>query len=179
MWSQFEWENKIPVKCSKPTSAALSRALRPHAKPAGMPHHPTTDTTSHSSIRAAPPRRPIADFLQQLAINANMSLLAYGNPLRGSCNYASANLYARSIFGPLEPAPLPFPPPPPLFSQPFVHPTILRGHLTPSLAGEDVLLHVSVEQDPSTGRLVGFCRIRSKQQGIALALGDKIALSMA
>jgi len=41
--------------------------------------------------------------------------------------------------------------------------------------GEDALVNVSVEELPD-GRLAGYVRIRSKTQGIALSLGDKITL---
>jgi len=43
-----------------------------------------------------------------------------------------------------------------------------------SIFGEDALANVSVEHDPATGKVTGFVRIRSKTQGIALSLGDKI-----
>jgi len=43
-----------------------------------------------------------------------------------------------------------------------------------SIFGEDALANVSVEYDPTTGKVNGFMRIRSKTQGIALSLGDKI-----
>lgn len=42
-----------------------------------------------------------------------------------------------------------------------------------SLFGEDALLNVSVEKQKS-GKVSGYIRIRSKTQGIALSLGDKI-----
>ncbi|KAG2433993.1 hypothetical protein HYH02_012454 [Chlamydomonas schloesseri] len=50
-----------------------------------------------------------------------------------------------------------------------------------SVFGEDALVNVSVEKtaggpDGSGSRLVGYIRIRSKTQGIALSLGDKITL---
>lgn len=44
-----------------------------------------------------------------------------------------------------------------------------------SVFGEDALVNVSVEQLPD-GRLGGYIRIRSKTQGIALSLGDKLIL---
>lgn len=44
-----------------------------------------------------------------------------------------------------------------------------------STFGEDALLNLSVEKLPS-GALTGFIRIRSKTQGIALSLGDRITL---
>lgn len=42
-----------------------------------------------------------------------------------------------------------------------------------SMFGEDALMNVSVEKQRS-GKVVGYIRIRSKTQGIALSLGDKI-----
>lgn len=44
-----------------------------------------------------------------------------------------------------------------------------------SVFGEDALVNVSVERQ-GDGKLVGYIRIRSKTQGIALSLGDKITL---
>jgi coatomer subunit beta len=41
--------------------------------------------------------------------------------------------------------------------------------------GEDALVNVSVEKkDDSDGKIGGYIRIRSKTQGIALSLGDRI-----
>jgi coatomer subunit beta len=44
-----------------------------------------------------------------------------------------------------------------------------------SIFGEDALVNVSVEKRAG-GKLIGYIRIRSKTQGIALSLGDKITL---
>lgn len=44
-----------------------------------------------------------------------------------------------------------------------------------SVFGEDALLNISIEK-LADGKLNGFIRIRSKTQGIALSLGDKITL---
>ena len=44
-----------------------------------------------------------------------------------------------------------------------------------SVFGEDALVNLSVEQC-ADGKLAGYIRIRSKTQGIALSLGDKITL---
>jgi len=41
--------------------------------------------------------------------------------------------------------------------------------------GEDALANISIEKPPN-GKIEGFVRIRSKTQGIALSLGDKITL---
>jgi coatomer subunit beta len=43
-----------------------------------------------------------------------------------------------------------------------------------SIFGEDALVNVSVEN--TEGAISGYIRIRSKTQGIALSLGDKITL---
>lgn len=42
-----------------------------------------------------------------------------------------------------------------------------------SIFGEDALLNLSVQYG-DTGKISGYIRIRSKTQGIALSLGDKI-----
>jgi len=44
-----------------------------------------------------------------------------------------------------------------------------------SIFGEDALVNCSVEKRPD-GKMCGYIRIRSKTQGIALSLGDKITL---
>lgn len=44
-----------------------------------------------------------------------------------------------------------------------------------SVFGEDALVNVSVDRkDEGDGKLSGYIRIRSKTQGIALSLGDRI-----
>lgn len=45
-----------------------------------------------------------------------------------------------------------------------------------SVFGEDALVNICVEEQPHDGKLGGYIRIRSKTQGIALSLGDKITL---
>lgn len=44
-----------------------------------------------------------------------------------------------------------------------------------SVFGEDALVNLSIEKQ-GDGKLSGYIRIRSKTQGIALSLGDKITL---
>lgn len=46
--------------------------------------------------------------------------------------------------------------------------------VTYSVFGEDALVNVSVEKKDDNGKLAGYIRIRSKTQGIALSLGDRI-----
>ncbi|KAJ1678019.1 coatomer subunit beta, partial [Spiromyces aspiralis] len=45
-----------------------------------------------------------------------------------------------------------------------------------SIFGEDALANISIEKR-GDGPIIGHVRIRSKTQGIALSLGDKITLS--
>lgn len=47
-----------------------------------------------------------------------------------------------------------------------------------SIFGEDALLNVCAEK-AADGAIVGKIRIRSRTQGIALSLGDKLTLSFA
>jgi coatomer subunit beta len=71
----------------------------------------------------------------------NMSCLTPDGALSGECDFLSANMYARSLFG------------------------------------EDALANLSIERT-ATGTVTGHVRIRSKTQGIALSLGDKITMGM-
>lgn len=41
--------------------------------------------------------------------------------------------------------------------------------------GEDALANLSIEYKESTGRITGHVRIRSKGQGLALSMGDRVA----
>ena len=54
--------------------------------------------------------------------------------------------------------------------------TFLAANLyAKSIFGEDALVNVSVEKkEDGDGKLSGYIRIRSKTQGIALSLGDRI-----
>lgn len=72
--------------------------------------------------------------------STNMGCLTPDAALEGDCDFLSANLYARSVFG------------------------------------EDALANLSIERMGETGVIQGHVRIRSKTQGIALSLGDKITL---
>lgn len=63
------------------------------------------------------------------------------------------------------------------FSQPTFHCLCCIVHelYFHSVFGEDALVNVSVEKkDDNKGKLAGYIRIRSKTQGIALSLGDRI-----
>lgn len=52
---------------------------------------------------------------------------------------------------------------------------VLLCYAFDSVFGEDALVNVSVEKkEDNDGKLAGYIRIRSKTQGIALSLGDRI-----
>ncbi|QRV94533.1 coatomer subunit beta [Ceratobasidium sp. AG-Ba] len=80
-------------------------------------------------------------YLSHIMKSTNMSCLTPEAALSGDCDFLSANMYARSLFG------------------------------------EDALANLSIEKIEGTGQIQGHVRIRSKTQGIALSLGDKITLA--
>ncbi|KDQ15645.1 hypothetical protein BOTBODRAFT_31532 [Botryobasidium botryosum FD-172 SS1] len=80
-------------------------------------------------------------YLNHIMKSTNMSCLTADAALSGDCDFLSANMYARSLFG------------------------------------EDALANLSIEKVEGTGTIQGHVRIRSKTQGIALSLGDKITLA--
>ncbi|KAI8994324.1 adaptin N terminal region-domain-containing protein [Gaertneriomyces semiglobifer] len=90
-------------------------------------------------------------YLNHILKATNMSCLTPPTALEGECGFLAANLYARSVFG------------------------------------EDALANVCLELVPNPdaengedgkpkGTIQGHIRIRSKTQGIALSLGDKVTL---
>ncbi|KAG8712741.1 coatomer subunit beta [Ceratobasidium sp. 423] len=81
-------------------------------------------------------------YLNHIMKSTNMSCLTPEAALSGDCDFLSANMYARSLFG------------------------------------EDALANLSIEKIEGTGNIQGHVRIRSKTQGIALSLGDKITLGV-
>ncbi|CAA7265013.1 unnamed protein product [Cyclocybe aegerita] len=80
------------------------------------------------------------EYLKHVMKATNMSCLTPEGALSGECDFLSANMYARSLFG------------------------------------EDALANLSVERTEA-GTITGHVRIRSKTQGIALSLGDKITMA--
>ncbi|KAF8730552.1 hypothetical protein AX14_005483 [Amanita brunnescens Koide BX004] len=80
------------------------------------------------------------EYLQHVMKVTNMACLTPDGALSGDCDFLSANLYARSLFG------------------------------------EDALANLSVERTEA-GTITGHVRIRSKTQGIALSLGDRITMA--
>lgn len=79
-------------------------------------------------------------YLEHIMKSTNMACLTPEGALDGDCDFLSANLCARSLFG------------------------------------EDALANLSIEKTEE-GVIQGHVRIRSKTQGIALSLGDKITLA--
>ncbi|GAO14292.1 uncharacterized protein UV8b_07448 [Ustilaginoidea virens] len=80
--------------------------------------------------------KSLRDFLDQLMACTNMNCLTPEASLKGDCQFLSANLYARSVFG------------------------------------EDALANLSIEKEGEDGPIIGFVRIRSRSQGLALSLGS-------
>ncbi|KAG0702556.1 coatomer beta C-terminal region-domain-containing protein [Suillus ampliporus] len=79
------------------------------------------------------------DYLKHVMKSTNMSYLTPEGAMSGDCDFLSANMYSRSLFG------------------------------------EDALANLSIEK--TEAGIVGHVRIRSKTQGIALSLGDRITMS--
>lgn len=88
----------------------------------------------------------------------NMSCLTPEGALSGDCDFLSANMYARSLFGVYSLA------------------VVLEFPSQRDVIGEDALANLSIERTEA-GNITGHVRIRSKTQGIALSLGDRITTS--
>ena len=88
----------------------------------------------------------------------NMSCLTPEGALSGDCDFLSANMYARSLFGEFSSCQ-----------------RVYTSGLMWLCLGEDALANLSVERTEA-GSIVGHVRIRSKTQGIALSLGDRITM---
>lgn len=96
----------------------------------------------------------LRDYLEQLMASTNMNCLTPDASLKGDCQFLSANLYAKSVFG----------------EYPFTLLSVCDQGLT--FLGEDALANVSIEQQGENGPITGFVRIRSRSQGLALSLGS-------
>ena len=92
----------------------------------------------------------------------NMSCLTPEGATSGECDFLSANMYARSLFGKS------------LFD---LGPFGVSSLSFLLFTGEDALANLSIERTEA-GTITGHVRIRSKTQGIALSLGDKITMGM-
>jgi coatomer subunit beta len=97
--------------------------------------------------------KSLREFLTQLMACTNMTCLTPEASMKGDCQFLSANLYARSVFG-----------------KPF---TIRFVQLSAKVhTGEDALANLSIEKEGDDGPITGFVRIRSRSQGLALSLGS-------
>jgi coatomer subunit beta len=98
--------------------------------------------------------KSLRDFLEQLMACTNMSCLTPEASMKGDCQFLSANLYARSVFG-------------------MYHSRLLLSSVRLNVfLGEDALANLSIEKEGEDGPVTGFVRIRSRSQGLALSLGS-------
>jgi len=111
---------------------------------------------SSSYFFASVPR----EYLKHIMKSTNMSCLTPEGAMAGDSDFLSANMYARSLFG-----------------THFLSSVVLGGEVLIVSLGEDALANLSIERLES-GTITGHVRIRSKTQGIALSLGDKITMGM-
>jgi coatomer subunit beta len=95
----------------------------------------------------------LREFLDHLMKSTNMSCLTPEAGLKGDCQFLSANLYAKSVFGKSGNPPW--------------------GDAKADIrVGEDALANLSIEKEGENGPITGFVRIRSRSQGLALSLGS-------
>ena len=121
--------------------------------------------------------KTLRQYLEQLMKSTNMSCLTPEASLGGDCQFLSANLYARSVFGMSTPSfsslsSLCWSPnrvvPGPLSKILFT----LADLVISPMIGEDALANLSIEKNGENGPITGFVRIRSRSQGLALSLGS-------
>jgi coatomer subunit beta len=132
------------------------------------------------NIKGGKESKTLRQFLEHLMTSTNMSCLTPEASLSGDCQFLSANLYAKSVFGMcpywIHSCALSAP----LFywdasAQKTIIPLFLLIRLLTILLGvigEDALANLSVEKDGEDGPITGFVRIRSRSQGLALSLGS-------
>jgi coatomer subunit beta len=142
MWTEFEWENRVNVSTNM--SYVSSRLLRHYIQ-------------FFADVPASDPR----DYLKHVMKSTNMSCLTPEGAMSGDCDFLSANMYARSLFGAFY------------FSL-TVGGSIPVSYISINDTGEDALANLSIEK--TEAGIVGHVRIRSKTQGIALSLGDRITM---
>lgn len=136
MWTEFEWENRVNVSTTMSyVSFIMLLGGRAHADAPSDPR----------------------DYLKHVMKATNMSCLTPEGAISGECDFLSANMYARSLFG----------------KSYLLCGTEASLNLYP--LGEDALANLSVERTEA-GTIIGHVRIRSKTQGIALSLGDRITM---
>jgi coatomer subunit beta len=79
MWTEFEWENRVNVNNSM--SSVLDPCVFVYI--------------SHRGCFFRDPR----DYLHHVMKSTNMSCLTPEGATSGECDFLSANMYARSLFG--------------------------------------------------------------------------------
>lgn len=105
--------------------------------------------------------KSLRDFLAQLMACTNMTCLTPEASMKGDCQFLSANLYARSVFGK------------------YFQKASEWDSMLICAAGEDALANLSIEKEGEDGPVTGFVRIRSRSQGLALSLGSLKGLNKA
>ena len=80
MWTEFEWENRVNV----------STNMSCVAQPDRIHSYSVADTNWISDPR---------DYLKHVMKSTNMSCLTPEGAMSGECDFLSANMYARSMFG--------------------------------------------------------------------------------
>lgn len=158
MWAEFEWENKVRAMCDVGVACVLG-CTHTHAHA-----HVTTTHTPLASTHSIPPPNHSQNTPQhptnneqhhQVAINTTFTdLQAFLAHVVASTNMRcltpTSSLSGKSSF-------------------------LAANLYAKSVFGEDALVNLSVEKkDDADGKLSGYVRIRSKTQGIALSLGDRI-----
>lgn len=120
MWSEFEWENKVNISFTYPTLSGFLRYLLKNTNMQCLSTGVLNEAISSGST------------------TTTASNTTTDNNESDDCQFLSANLHAKSLFG------------------------------------DDALANLSIEKD-ADGKITGHVRIRSKGQGLALALGDRVA----
>lgn len=114
-------------------------------------------------------------YLDHLMSITNMRCLTPAGALTGECDYLAANLYAKSVFGEDALANLSIEKGADGQVRYLGTPGRWRARIQPTYANLPSLLRPSPTAE--IPQVTGHVRIRSKTQGIALSLGDKITLS--
>jgi coatomer subunit beta len=115
-----------------------------------------TEFEWENKVALSAPSGDLRKFVDHLAKETNLQILTPENALSGDCSYLSCNMAAKSLFG-----------------EDALGNISLELDASGEIRGESIFeLQVGIIVD-----LSGHLRIRSRTQGIALSLGDKITLS--
>ncbi|KAI5808979.1 adaptin N terminal region-domain-containing protein [Peziza echinospora] len=129
-----------------------------------------TEFEWENKVNISSKAKTLREFLDTLMKCTNMACLTPEASLKGDCQFLSANLYARSVFG--------------KSFHPLLYLICYRS-LSACMEliyfydylGEDALANLSIEKEGEDGPVTGFVRIRSRSQGLALSLGSLKGLS--